>query len=90
MNSLLMYLMWTESTAYEFGQDIGLVTFEYPEGQYQDKHKDLLALGFMTKQKDDATILRLDSANSNDYLELEVVCINKILIWFNLILYRVT
>ena len=63
----------TESTAYEFGSSSGLVTFQYPEGQYQDKHKDLLALGFMTKQLDDATILRLDSANSNDYMELEVV-----------------
>ncbi|XP_047738095.1 neurexin-1 [Hyalella azteca] len=62
-----------ESTAYEFGQGTGVVTFEYPEGQYQDKHKDLLALGFMTKQTDDATLLRLDSANSNDYVELEVV-----------------
>ena len=60
-----------ESTAYEFS-DAGLVTFEYPEGQYQDKHKDLLALGFMTKQQDIATLLRLDSANSNDYIELEL------------------
>ena len=63
----------SESTSYEFGLGHGMVTLSYPEGQYQDKHKDLLALGIMTKQADDATILRLDSANSNDYMELEVV-----------------
>ena len=63
----------SESTAYEFGQGTGLVTFEYPEGRWPNAHKDLLALGFITAQKDDATVLRLDSANSNDFMELEIV-----------------
>ena len=66
-----------ESTAYEFGTGTGLVTFQYPEGRWPDTHRDLLALGFMTHQQDDATILRLDSANSNDFMELEIVSIHQ-------------
>ncbi|KAK3867252.1 hypothetical protein Pcinc_027284 [Petrolisthes cinctipes] len=61
-----------ESTAYEFGLGAGLVTFQYPEGRQPDSRRDLLALGIMTHQED-AVVLRLDSANSNDYLELEIV-----------------
>lgn len=63
----------SESTAYEFGPGTGLVTFEYPEGRWPNAHRDLLALGFMTAQKEDATVFRLDSANSNDFMELEIV-----------------
>lgn len=62
----------TESTAYQFGHGAGLVTFQYPEGRQPDSRRDLLALGLMTHQED-AVVLRLDSANSNDYLELEIV-----------------
>ncbi|XP_042874196.1 neurexin-1-like isoform X2 [Penaeus japonicus] len=61
-----------ESTAYEFGGGSGLMTFQYPEGRWPDTRRDLLALGFMTSQED-AVMLRLDSANSNDYMELEIV-----------------
>ncbi|XP_069165959.1 neurexin 1 isoform X1 [Procambarus clarkii] len=61
-----------ESTSYEFGRGTGLLTFEYPDGRWPDSRRDLLALGFMTQQ-DDAVVLRLDSANSNDYMELEIV-----------------
>lgn len=66
-------LYLTESTAYEFNH--GLLTFEYPEGRWPDSRRDLLALGFMTHQ-DNAVVLRLDSANSNDYMELEIVSMN--------------
>ncbi|XP_076046488.1 neurexin 1 isoform X2 [Oratosquilla oratoria] len=69
-----------ESTAYEFGPGSGVVTFEYPEGRWPDAHRDLLALGFMTTQ-DDAVILRLDSANSNDYMELEIVEGNMVMVY---------
>ncbi|XP_071518617.1 neurexin 1 isoform X3 [Panulirus ornatus] len=61
-----------ESTSYEFGRGTGLMTFQYPEGRWPDSRRDMLALGFMTNQ-DDAVVLRLDSANSNDYMELEIV-----------------
>ncbi|XP_045116786.1 neurexin-1-like isoform X2 [Portunus trituberculatus] len=59
-----------ESTSYEFNK--GLLTFQYPEGRWPDSRRDLLALGFMTNQED-AVVLRLDSANSNDFMELEIV-----------------
>ncbi|XP_042239811.1 neurexin-1-like isoform X2 [Homarus americanus] len=61
-----------ESTSYEFGRGTGLLTFQYPDGRWPDSQRDLLALGFMTNQED-AVVLRLDSANSNDYMELEIV-----------------
>lgn len=51
------------------------MTFQYPEGRWPDTRRDLLALGFMTSQED-AVMLRLDSANSNDYMELEIVRMN--------------
>lgn len=67
-------LSLTESTSYEFNK--GLLTFQYPEGRWPDSRRDLLALGFMTNQED-AVVLRLDSANSNDFMELEIVSVVK-------------
>lgn len=64
----------SESTSYEFNK--GLLTFQYPEGRWPDSRRDLLALGFMTNQED-AVVLRLDSANSNDFMELEIVSVTK-------------
>ncbi|XP_066961792.1 neurexin 1 isoform X2 [Macrobrachium rosenbergii] len=61
-----------ESTAYEFGRGTGIMSFKYPQGRWPDSRRDLLAVGFMTQQED-AVVLRLDSANSNDYMELEIV-----------------
>ncbi|CAL4079401.1 unnamed protein product, partial [Meganyctiphanes norvegica] len=61
-----------EATAYDFGPNSGILTFTYPEGRWPDTHRDLLALGFMTRQED-AVLLRLDSANSKDYMELELI-----------------
>lgn len=37
---------------------------------------DVLALGFITSQED-AVLLRVDSGTSNDYMELEIVSIQK-------------
>lgn len=71
----LLFLLSTESTAYEFGRGTGIMTFQYPDGRWPDSRRDLLALGFMTKQ-DDAVVLRLESANSNDYMELEIVSLS--------------
>jgi len=44
----------------------------YPEERRPEMTDDSIALGFMTS-KEDAVILRMDSATSNDYMELEIV-----------------
>ncbi|KAK7071823.1 Neurexin-2 [Halocaridina rubra] len=69
-----------ESTAYEFGRGSGLITYQYPQGRWPDSRRDLLALGFMTLQ-DNAVVMRLDSANSNDYMELEIVDGNMFMVY---------
>ena len=62
----------TESIAYEFGPNRGLVTYVFPEERRPEMKSDVLALGFITDQ-DDAVLLRVDSGTSNDYMELEIV-----------------
>ena len=56
----------------KFSGDGGLITFMYPEGERPGTHSDRLALGFRTKSKD-AVIARIDSIESKDYIEMEIV-----------------
>lgn len=44
----------------------------YPEERRPEMTDDTIALGFITT-KEDAVLLRMDSATSNDYMELEIV-----------------
>lgn len=62
----------TESIAYEFGPNRGLITYVFPEDRRPEMKSDVLALGFVTT-KEDAVLLRVDSGTSNDYMELEIV-----------------
>ena len=67
-----MPLCPSESLSYEFGPGRGLITYAFPEERRPEMKSDVIALGFITT-KDDAILLRVDSATSQDYMELEIV-----------------
>lgn len=69
----LIYLsIFPESVAYEFGAGRGLIQYQFPPGNQPDTEEDNVALGFMTL-KTDAVLLRIESSNTQDYFELEIV-----------------
>jgi hypothetical protein len=67
-----------ESIAYKFGQGVGgggsggLISYTFPEGKSPDTRRDTLTVGFVT-QHEDAVIAKVESGNSSEYLELELV-----------------
>lgn len=63
---------FSESVAYEFGPNRGIITYTYPEDRRPEVQDDFIALGFITA-KSDAVLLRIMSGTSNDYIELEIV-----------------
>ncbi|XP_068155026.1 neurexin 1 isoform X6 [Drosophila tropicalis] len=63
---------YDESIAYEFGNNKGMVQYTYPENAQADTEEDNIALGFITT-KPDAVLLRIESATTQDYMELEIV-----------------
>lgn len=64
--------MIAESVAYEFGAGRGLIQYQFPTGNQPDTEEDNIALGFITS-KADAVLLRIESSNTQDYFELEIV-----------------
>lgn len=58
--------------AYEFGAGRGLVQYQFPNGNQPDTEEDNISLGFIT-MKADAVLLRIESSNTQDYFELEIV-----------------
>lgn len=62
----------SESVAYEFGAGRGLIQYQFPTGNQPDTEEDNIALGFVT-MKADAVLLRIESSNTQDYFELEIV-----------------
>nr|XP_036217240.1 neurexin-1 isoform X2 [Bactrocera oleae] len=63
---------YDESIAYEFGNNKGIIQYAFPENMQADTEEDNIALGFITT-KSDAVILRVESATTQDYMELEIV-----------------
>ncbi|XP_055385088.1 neurexin-1 isoform X9 [Condylostylus longicornis] len=63
---------YDESIAYEFGPGKGIIQYTFPAGKQPDTEEDNIALGFITT-KSDAVLLRIESGNSQDYMELEIV-----------------
>ncbi|KAG5671260.1 hypothetical protein PVAND_001467 [Polypedilum vanderplanki] len=61
-----------ESVSYEFGAGRGLIQYQFPPGNQPDTEEDNIALGFITL-KTDAILLRIESSNTQDYFELEIV-----------------
>ncbi|KAE8750772.1 hypothetical protein FOCC_FOCC002482 [Frankliniella occidentalis] len=69
-----------ESLSYEFGPGRGLITYAFPEERRPEMKSDVIALGFITT-KEDAILLRVDSATSQDYMELEIVEGNMFMVY---------
>ncbi|XP_017131362.1 neurexin-1 isoform X2 [Drosophila elegans] len=63
---------YDESIAYEFGNNKGMVQYAFPENAQADTEEDNIALGFITTRPD-AVLLRVESATTQDYMELEIV-----------------
>ncbi|KAL6444648.1 hypothetical protein ACFW04_002028 [Cataglyphis niger] len=60
-----------EAIAYEFGAGRGIITYTFPPDRRPEMKSDTVALGFVTGVND-AVLLRIESASSNDYLEIEI------------------
>ena len=60
------------STAYRFNPGDGIIHFHLPLAEQKATKVDELALGFITTQAD-AILARINSADSNDYIQLELV-----------------
>lgn len=61
-----------DSVAFEFGPKHGVLIYSYPEDRRPDSKSDILAFGFITVQEN-AQLIRITSASSNDFLELTLV-----------------
>lgn len=68
----------TEAAAYEFGAGRGIITYTFPPNQRPEMKRDTVALGFVTSVSD-AVLVRIESASSNDYLEIEIVSNDRII-----------
>ena len=64
-------ILYPVSTTYTFGGN-GLIAFTLPPDERLDTDRDSLALGFITTQSD-AVLVRINSGDSDDYLEMELV-----------------
>lgn len=49
-----------------------MILYQFPPGNQPDTEEDNIALGFVTTRAD-AVLLRIDSSNTQDYFELEIV-----------------
>jgi neurexin len=63
---------FVESTSYDFGPGRGVLLFMYPTERRPDTRSDAVAFGFLTADPD-AVLLRIDSAKTADYIEIELV-----------------
>ncbi len=57
-----------------------MITFTFPSDNRPDTKNDLLALGFLTTIEN-AVLVRIDSGSSNDYMELELVDGNALMVY---------
>ena len=67
--------------SYSFGEDPGLIMFNFRAGDEPTTRFDSLAFGFQTRIAD-AVLMRIDSGSSKDYIKIELVRIHT-LIYFN-------
>jgi len=62
-----------DGIAYTIGsQRGGVMTVTYRDGERDDTRQDWLAFGITTTQRD-AVVVHIVSANSNDYISIELV-----------------
>ncbi|XP_071742721.1 neurexin 1 isoform X4 [Lepeophtheirus salmonis] len=60
-----------ESVAYEWSNEPGLIRYNFPYDKRPDTRIDVLSLGIITPLNY-AIIVRIDSASSNDFLEMQI------------------
>lgn len=53
-----------------------MVQYTFPGSRIADTEQDLVALGFITSRTD-AVLLRVESATTQDYMEMEIVSIDQ-------------
>lgn len=53
-----------------------MIHYTFPAGKQPDTEEDFIALGFLTVISD-AVLLRIESSNTQDYMELEIVSANR-------------
>ena len=63
--------------AYHWGPKPGLIKYFFLEGSRPNTKMDVLSFGFITPLEN-AVLLRIDSASSSDYLEVEIVSTTKL------------
>ncbi|XP_061384617.1 neurexin 1 isoform X3 [Danaus plexippus] len=63
---------YDESIAFEFGPGRGVLTYTFPPGARADTDSDRVAVGFLTT-KSDAVLVRIDSADTQDYMQMEII-----------------
>ncbi|XP_045527567.1 neurexin-1 isoform X1 [Pieris brassicae] len=63
---------YDESIAYEFGPGRGIITYSFSPSAVTDTETDKVAVGFVTS-KADAVILRIESSNTQDYMQMEII-----------------
>ena len=68
-----------ESVSYDFGPGRGVILFTYPEDRRPDTRGDTIAFGFFSSDPD-AVLLRIESAKSSDYLEIELVRMSSLIL----------
>lgn len=69
---MFVCFFFTESISYEFGTERGLITYTFPPERRPEMKRDTVAMGFITTVNS-AILMRIESASSNDYLEIEIV-----------------
>ena len=75
-----LYCCGADGIAYTFGsQRGGVMTLTYRDGERVDTRHDSVAFGVSTSQRD-AVLVHLVSANSNDYISVELVGMH-VLLW---------
>ncbi|XP_050438780.1 neurexin-1a isoform X2 [Adelges cooleyi] len=68
------------SLSYEFGPDGGMMSYSFPVGQQPDMQNDKLAFGIITS-KLNGVMFRVDSGTSSDYLQVEMINGNIIVVY---------
>ncbi|XP_072930215.1 neurexin 1 [Epargyreus clarus] len=71
---------YDESIAYEFGPGRGIITYTFPPSAVADTETDKVAVGFVTS-KADAVILRVESSNTQDYMQMEIIRGNLFMVY---------
>ena len=68
-NAMILYL---DSITYTFGPLGGQITFTFSDAERPDTKTDQLSFGFSTGQLD-GLLVRISSATSNDFIDIELV-----------------